>query len=248
MSKISIVTGGGSGIGREVALKIAATGRKVLICGRRLEKLQETQRSNPENITVLKADVSQDIDRQKIASFIGDKNIEFLIHNAAVLGEIKHISDINIDDWRRTMAVNIEGPLFLTQTLLANMNNTRILHISSGAANHPISGWISYCTSKAALYMIFLMQNEELKGKGILTGSIRPGIVNTEMQDEIRQADLVKYSNMQRFHDLYNNDKLESCERVAKMVSWLLLEASDDQFTEKEHDLRHEDTAQLWDN
>ena len=248
MSKISIVTGAGSGIGRAVAINLAATGRNILICGRRLARLQETQSKNPDKISAIKADVSQEKDRQKIVSFVGDREIEFLIHNAAILGEIKHIGGIELEEWRKVMAINVEGPLFLTQNLLSKMAETRILHISSGAASHPISGWSPYCTSKAALYMIFLMQNEELKEKGILTGSIRPGIVETEMQDFIRQADITKYSNLQKFHDLHKNDELESSERVAKMVSWMLIQASNDQFIEKEYDLRHDDAAQLWDN
>lgn len=247
MSKISIVTGAGSGIGRAITENLAAAGRQVLICGRREEKLVETQQSNPQKINIIKADVSIEKDRQEIVSLVAGNSVEFLVHNAAVLGEISHIGNIDLKNWREVMTINVEGPLFLTQALLPSMHHTRILHISSGAANHPISGWISYCTSKAALYMIYLMQNEELKNKGILTGSLRPGIVDTEMQDLIRQADLSKYTNLQRFHDLFNNDELESCDRVAKMVCWMLLDATDDQFTEKEYDLRHEDIAQLWD-
>jgi len=247
MSKISIVTGAGSGIGKAIAINLAATGRQVLICGRREEKLKETQKINPAKINIIKADVSLEKDRQDIVSMVAGHSVEFLVHNAAVLGEICHIGNIDLETWREVMAINVEGPLFLTQALLSRMSHTRILHISSGAANHPVSGWISYCTSKAALYMIFLMQNEELKTKGILTGSLRPGIVDTEMQDLIRKADLGKYRNLQRFHDLYNNDELESCARVAKMVSWMLIDATDDQFTEKEYDLRHQDNIQFWD-
>jgi benzil reductase ((S)-benzoin forming) len=247
MNRISIVTGAGTGIGRAIAKSLASTGRQVLICGRRLERLKETQSHFPEKIDILKADVSQEKDRMNIASLVAGSKVEFLVHNAAVLGEISHIGSLDLQKWRRVMEINVEGPLFLTQALLPLMNKTRILHISSGAANHPISGWSSYCTSKAALHMIFLMQNEELKDKGILTGSVRPGIVDTEMQQLIRQKDVSKYKNLQRFHDLYNNNELESCEHVAKLVSWMLIEATDDQFIEKEYDIRHKDSALFWD-
>ena len=245
MNKISIVTGGGSGIGQAIATNLASTGRRVLICGRRKDKLKITQSANPDNISILEADVSNVNDRLKIVSYISDKSVEFLIHNAAVLGEISFIGELDLDDWRETMAINVEGPLFLTQALLPKMKNTRILHISSGAANHPISGWSAYCVSKASLYMLFMMQNEELAEKGILTGSLRPGIVDTEMQGIIRQVDVKKHKNLQRFHDLYNSGELESCERVAKMVLWMLTTASDEQFIAKEYDLRHEDSAQV---
>ena len=247
MSKISIVTGGGTGIGKAITLSLAATGRNVLICGRRQDKLKETQKSNPDYIRILKADIASEEDRRHIAAEVADEQLEFLVHNAAVLGKISHIGNLSLADWRQTMKINVEAPLFLTQELMPRMKKTRILHISSGAANHPISGWSAYCASKAALYMLFQMQNEELKEREILTGSIRPGIVDTEMQDYIRQADVTKYTNMQRFHDLHNNNKLESVDRVAKMVCWMLIEASDEKFIEKEYDLRHEDSAELWD-
>jgi NAD(P)-dependent dehydrogenase (short-subunit alcohol dehydrogenase family) len=247
MNKISIVTGGGSGIGQAIAVKLASTGRQVLICGRRQQKLESTRSVHPDKISILEADVSDVNGRSKIVSFVANNSVEFLVHNAAVLGEIGYIGELDLEDWRKTMAINVEGPLFLTQALLSKMNKTRILHISSGAANHPVSGWSAYCTSKAALYMLFLMQNEELRDKGILTGSLRPGIVNTEMQDLIRQADVKKHKNLQRFHDLYNNGELESSERVAKMVLWMLTQASDEQFIKKEYDLRHDDSTQLWD-
>ena len=247
MKKISIVTGGGTGIGRAIALRLANLGHEVLIIGRRVEVLEETRKLNSSSITCLQADVSREKDRQEIYSFVENRNIEFLVHNAAILGEITKLEKLTLEEWRTIMAINVEGPMFLTQLLLPLMHKSRILHISSGAAHNAIKGWTGYCVSKAALYMLYLMQNAEYKEQGVLTASLKPGIVDTEMQELIRQADVNEHPNMQKFHDLYNDDELESCDRVAKMVAWILTKTTDKEYIENEFDIRDEKIQERWD-
>eukprot|EP00957_Ditylum_brightwellii_P005530 424079-Ditylum_brightwellii.AAC.1 len=91
------------------------------------------------------------------------------------------------------MAVNMEGPLFLTQALLPKLKaatttigGARVLHISSGASQKPYRGWGPYCTSKAGLNMIYRVLREELQPHNIHVGSVRPGVVDTPMQDQAR--------------------------------------------------------------
>lgn len=247
MKKISIVTGGGTGIGKAVALKLAAMQHKVLIIGRRKEKLVETQKHDPQQINYIQADIAEEKDRQRIVNNITD-DIEFLIHNAAVLGEVTPLKNITLNEWRRVMAINVEAPLFLTQILLPKMKNSRILHISSGAAHYPIEGWGAYCTSKAALHMIYELLNVELKKDHIITGSVKPGIVKTEMQDLIREVDLKKMPHLQKFHELFMKNELEPVERVAKFLYWILTETSAEQYRLKEWDIREESYLQQWDN
>ena len=247
MKKISIVTGGGTGIGRAIALRLANLGHEVLIIGRRVEVLEETRKLNSSRITCLQADVSKVKGRQEIFSFVENRNIEFLVHNAAILGEITKLEKLTLEEWHTIMAINVEGPMFLTQLLLPLMHKSRILHISSGAAHHAIKGWTGYCVSKAALYMLYLMQNAEYKEQGVLTASLKPGIVDTEMQELIRQADVNEHPNMQKFHDLYNDDELESCDRVAKMVAWILTKTRDKEYIENEFDIRDEKIQERWD-
>lgn len=246
MEKISIVTGGGTGIGKAIALKLAETKHKVLIIGRRIEKLIETQEHFPKDISYIQADIADSNDRQNIKDKI-PSNIEFLIQNAAVLGEVTHIKDISLKEWQRVMAVNVEAPLFLTQLLLPRMENTRILHISSGAAHHAIEGWGAYCTSKAALFMIYEMLKIELKKENIITGSVKPGIVDTEMQDLIREVDLGKMPHLQKFHDLFIENELEPVERVAKFLYWILTGTTDKEYSKTEWDIRERSYLQRWD-
>lgn len=246
MEKISIVTGGGTGIGREIALKLAKTNHNVLIVGRRKEKLIETQEHFPQNIRYIRADVAEHEDRQRIRDNVSTP-IEFLIHNAAILGKVDHLKNISVSEWRNVMAINVDAPLFLTQILLPEMNNTRILHISSGAAHHAIEGWGSYCTSKAALHMIYKMLKVELRKENIIIGSVKPGIVDTAMQDLIREAYSHEMPHLKKFHDLYTKKELEPTERVAKFLYWILTKTSNEEYSKMEWDIREKKYLKKWD-
>ncbi|NOG43931.1 MAG: SDR family NAD(P)-dependent oxidoreductase [Calditrichaeota bacterium] len=248
MEKINIVTGGGTGIGRSICNILAQNGHKVLIVGRRLDKLKETQSYFPDRIDILKADISNEEDRKKIKDSVREKQIGFLVHNAAVLGKITGLENISLEEWRRVMSINVEAPLFLTQALLPNLGNSRILNISSGAAHFAIKSWGAYCTSKAALLMIYQMFNAEFGEKKILTASLRPGIVDTEMQGDIREASLEKNPHLQKFHDMFNDKSMETSERVAQFAYWVLTATSDQDYSAKEWDIREGDHVSKWDN
>ena len=172
MSGISIITGGGTGIGAALAKRLVSRSQKVLIVGRRADKLLETQAqcspstttttainstsSSSSLIHTVVADVSKPEGRDAIVESLREHNetqIDNLIHNAAVLEPIGPLMDVSVEDWRKHFEINVEGPLFLTKTLLpfikqgggvdGLMRGGRVLHISSGAAHHGYRGWVS---------------------------------------------------------------------------------------------------------
>ena len=162
MKKQILITGGGTGIGRALAERFAAKDWQVTIVGRRLDLLEEVVNEYPDRIKAISADVGKIQDRQKIVDE-AKGNLNLLVHNAAVLGPVGPILAQNLGDWRSHMATNVEGPLFLTQALLPNLvENSRVVHISSGAAHQGIPGWGMYCTSKAALFMLGKLLKDEL--------------------------------------------------------------------------------------
>ncbi len=158
MSSISIITGGGSGIGRALAKRLSSRAQPVLIIGRNADKLHETkdQSSNPSYIHTVVADVSLPEGRQSIVQSLDDFGIDHvsnLVHNAALLEPVGPLLDVQMDEWKKHMAVNVEGPLFLTQSLVdrlkkgvnedgENQKGGRVLHVSSGAAHHGYQGWV----------------------------------------------------------------------------------------------------------
>ena len=241
MNKISIVTGGGSGIGRAICLKLADQNKTVLATGRRENKLLETQKAsaNPGNIKIIPADISLKEGRKKIIDFARNFYIEFLVHNAGSLGRITNLLDMPDEIWHNVMAVNLDAPLFLTRDLHSQMVNSRVLHTNAG--------WGAYSASKAALYSVYKTWNAELKDSKFIVGSVRPGIVDTDMQAELRKADIQEFPRLQRFRDLYENSELEKCDRVAKFIYWILTETSDEQFCADEWDIRDDRYVKVWD-
>jgi benzil reductase ((S)-benzoin forming) len=246
MMKHILITGGGTGIGRALAERFAAKGWRVTIVGRRLELLQEVARDYPDKISIISADVGSIQDRQKIVAE-AKGTLDLLVHNAAVLGPVGPILDQSPEDWKSHMATNVEGPLFLTQALLPNLvENSRVVNISSGAAHQGIPGWGMYCTSKAALFMLGQLLKDELAQRNIWFGSVRPGIVDTPMQAEIRALEPENFPMVEQFRQYKATGALVTSELVAQYLEWLLLEVSGPQLGEREWDIRDVEWQSAW--
>ncbi len=241
-----LITGGGTGIGRALAERFAYKGWRVTIVGRRLELLQEVAREYPDKISFVSADVGKIQDRQKIVAE-AKGTLDLLVHNAAVLGPVGPILDQSPEDWKSHMATNVEGPLFLTQALLPNLvENSRVVNISSGAAHQGIPGWGMYCTSKAALFMLGQLLKDELAQRNIWFGSVRPGIVDTPMQAEIRALEPENFPMVEQFRQYKATGALVTSELVAQYLEWLLLEVSGPQLGEREWDIRDAEWQPAW--
>ncbi len=239
MQKVAIVTGGGTGIGKAIALEIARKKElPVYIVGRREEPLQQTAALAPRFIRPVPADVSTEEGRDVIAeSLTGETAVSVLVHNAAVLGPVKRLETITPDEWRRHQSINVEGPLFLTQKFLPRLKGGRVLHISSGAAHHAYQGWGAYCTSKAALYMLYQVLKEELKQYNIAVGSVRPGVVDTPMQDQVRTASPEDFPAIERFFELKKSGQLLDPQVAAQIIVHILFDTSAEKFSEAEWDI-----------
>ncbi|MFV8834525.1 SDR family NAD(P)-dependent oxidoreductase [Aquisalimonas sp.] len=235
MAQRAVVTGGGSGLGQAICRELTQLGMEVIVVGRRPEALHETRAMAPKQITTVSADLATESGREELVSAIGDDSLAALVHNAGVLTPIGPLAGVRLEDWRLAQAVNVEAPLFLTQALLNNLQDGgRVLHMSSGAAHHGYAGWGSYCTSKAALHMLYQVLRDELRDRGIAVGSMRPGVVDTPMQSLIREQPPERFPMVQRFMDLHATGQLESPSDVARFITWLLTEVDDDTFSAEE--------------
>lgn len=210
---LAVVTGGGTGIGAAVAAALASRGAKVIISGRRLAPLRAiADAAVPLGAIVpVQADVStaEGVDAITAAAAGAGLPVRYVVHNAAVLGPIKPLSTVSRDEWREAFAINVDGPLFLTQALLPLMSGSsdgssapRILHVGSGAAHSVIEGWGAYCTTKAALHMVYRVLAKELDKAGVLVGSVKPGVVDTPLQAAIRSGDAAAFPDRPYFVQL----------------------------------------------
>lgn len=239
-----VITGGGSGLGRALALELAKRKQSVLIVGRYEQALQDTAQQ-AELIEYCCADVSLAAGRAIIARKLEQRTkILGLVHNAGVIDPILPMSQITEEAWRTCMATNLEAPLFLTQTLLPKLREARVLNIGSGAAYFPIKGWSAYCTSKAALAM--LTRSWQLEEPGFLMASVMPGIIDTAMQSAIRDAQCMDPEKHAFFCELKASERLLNVETVAAFLAWLLLELSPEQYIAKEWDIYDASHHPFW--
>lgn len=199
-SKLAVITGGGTGIGRALVIELVKRDYNILVIGRRKEPLEELYQKFPDNVEYLCADVSIKANRNAIADKVGKREINFLVHNAAVVEPFNDLMLISEEAFQKIMVVNVFAPIFLTKRLLPNLKEgSRILHISSIAAHKSVPGLSAYCASKAALYNIYLSLKRELGVSGIYVGSADPGVVDTDMQLDVRLNEKFKV-NFSMFH------------------------------------------------
>ena len=250
-TRLAIITGGGTGIGAALARRLAEHCH-VLIVGRRPGPLKETRGLNPEKIRTVVADVSTPEGRAAVVGSVRhDETVPFLVHNAGSLGPVAPLAEVDPVSWRSTMAVNFDAPLFLTQAVLPKMpsgGGGRILHVGSGAARSAYRGWGAYCASKAGLHMMYRVLDLELAPRGVRVGSVRPGVVDTPMQDLVRDQDAGVFPDLPRFLDLKESGSLKDPVEVAQFLDWILRGVGADEFAAEEWDIYEERHQSRWSN
>ena len=230
-TKIAVITGGGTGLGKAMAQQLADRHLMVYIIGRRLACLQQTRGYAPEKIRFIQADISHAPGRSRIIPHLQGKPIHYLIHNAAIVTPITPLEKITHRAWRKIQATNVEAPLFLTQQLLPQFaSQARILHISSDCAHYPLAHWIPYCTSKAALQMMYGCLKKEFQSRALFIGSVDPGMMDTPMQRYIceKAGDFPEKMSMET---LQQQALIHSPEYSAAFCVKLLLETTSEVFS-----------------
>ncbi len=233
--RVFVVTGGGRGIGSALAVVLAARGQSVLIVGRHEDMLARTAATSS-LIHYVTADVASPAGRQQLIVHLhAVPVIQGLIHNAGTINPISPITAIDEALWQSCMAINVDAPLFLTQLLMHKLSHGRVLNISSAAAHFPVVGWGAYCVSKAALSM--LTRCWQAESGQIAFASVMPGIIDTEMQAQIRAASHMNPDKLEFFKWLKQEDRLLTPATVAAFLCWLLLDIDAAEFVSKEWDI-----------
>lgn len=230
-----VITGGSRGIGAALAQALASKKQAVLIIGRDEKALQSIAATSP-HINRLCADVGSSEGRDAIITHLQNTpKLQGLIHNAGSIEPIQPMRNLDEKDWRALMSLNLDAPFFLTQKLYKQLLGGRVLHISSGAAHFPVTGWAPYCVSKAGLSMLTRCWQTECPE--IASASVMPGIVDTTMQAVIRESEHLAPEKQHFFQELKNKNQLVSSETVAAFLAWLLLDINQEQYVSHEWDI-----------
>jgi meso-butanediol dehydrogenase / (S,S)-butanediol dehydrogenase / diacetyl reductase len=184
--KVALVTGGGTGIGAAIAKRLVEDGAKVCIAGRRREKLDETARSLPQGaVTTCQGDVSrhEDIKRMVAETVKFGNGLDILVNNAGI-ETMGSVTDLSLDDWRKSLDTNLTGPFLLMKECIPHMikkGGGSIVNISSLAGVRSVPGMPAYCTTKAALIMLTKQVALEYGPQKIRCNAVCPGGTRTEM-------------------------------------------------------------------
>lgn len=184
-SRVAIITGAGSGIGRATALQLAEHGYQLALVGRTRASLLETVNLLRTESLVIEADLGDRQSPQRIAREALERfhRVDVLINNAA-LGPHGPIAECAWEELERTFAANVFGPACLIAALWARFvqqNGGRIINVSSMSTIDPFPGLVMYASSKAALESLARSVRSEGAAHNIRAFNIAPGSVETKM-------------------------------------------------------------------
>lgn len=225
----AIVTGHSRGIGEAITRSLLDHGMRVLgvsrhsntqLVGQHSGMLQEAAVDLGDT-----AALNQWIAAGTLGRFVADAKRALLVNNAGVIQPIGPLETQDPSLIARAITVNVAAAFMLSAAFVqatSDLTDRRILHVSSGAGRKPYAGWSIYCSTKAAMdhhaRCAALDHTTNLR-----IASVAPGVVDTEMQAEIRGSTNERFPDRPRFVQLHQDNALPAPDRVgARLVNFLL--------------------------
>lgn len=192
MTKLVVITGASSGIGKATALRLSQAGYSLLLLARRVDKLEELDLTNT---LCRKVDVT---DLTSFKAAIDEAEVKFgpvdlLVNNAGVMLLGNAITQ-NPQEWQQMLNVNVMGVLNGVQSVLANMvkrNHGTIVNISSIAGRKTFPDHAAYCATKFAVHALSENIRGEIAGSNVRMTIIAPGVVETELLSHTTSAAII---------------------------------------------------------
>jgi 3-hydroxy acid dehydrogenase/malonic semialdehyde reductase len=221
-TKIILITGGTSGFGEAMARLFAKNNWRLIITGRRQQRLDFLQQElgGPDKVHTCCFDISE---RAAVEQAIDSlptafADIDVLVNNAGLALGLEPADKTDLDDWERMVDTNIKGLMYCTRFVLPKMRERKqgyVLNIGSVAGNWPYPGGNVYGATKAFVKQFSLSLRADLLGSNIRVTNIEPGIAETEFS-------LVRFKdNEEQAGDVYQNTVALSADDIANTVWWL---------------------------
>ena len=223
MEKTALITGATSGIGKATAIQLAKNGYKLILCGRRVEKLNELEEvlSKTTAITTLIFDVRDrvEVDKQINSLAAQWQEIDVLVNNAGNAHGSAPINEDDIDNWDAMIDGNVKGLLYVSKAvmpLMVSRKKGHIINISSVAGKQTYENGGVYCASKKAVEAISEGMRLDLTKHGVKITNIAPGAVNTEFSEVRFKGDKEKAAKVYQGYDPL------LAEDIADMISYVV--------------------------
>ena len=220
--KTALITGATSGIGRATAVAFAEKNIKLILCGRRQNRLDELkERLSPQTaVLTLNFDVR---DKGRVKELLSDlpdefKDVDILINNAGNAHGLDPIQTGSIEDWDAMIDINVKGLLYVSQAVVPGMvarKTGHIINIGSSAGKEVYPKGNVYCASKHAVLAITEGMRIDLNPYGIKVGAINPGLVETEFSK-------VRFKGDAKAEGVYKGYKALQAEDIAEVIQFTI--------------------------
>jgi NAD(P)-dependent dehydrogenase (short-subunit alcohol dehydrogenase family) len=187
--RVAVITGGGRGIGKAIAIAYAGEGAKLALCARTSSELDQAV----DEIQALKAECegwSCDVSvEEPVQEFVANVlktfgKIDVLVNNAGVMTRPVPMAELEVKKWDYTIAVNLRGPFLVTRAVLPQMikqKNGSIINVSSSIGRGAYANFIAYATSKWGLEGFTQTLAAEVRSYNIRANTVEPGYVATKL-------------------------------------------------------------------
>jgi len=224
---LTVLTGASRGLGLAIAEQLLAAGHRVLAISRRDTVLPVPEGAELVSWAADLADATPvaarlqawmaGLDPATLASAT-------LINNAGVVSDLAPLSELTAPDLAHALRVGLEAPTLLTAAFLQATGGwavpRKVLLISSGLGRRAMAGSASYCAAKAGLDHLAraVALEEAAKANGARIVSLAPGVIDTDMQAQLRNADATLFPERERFAGLKSGGQLDSPAQAAAKV------------------------------
>ena len=221
---VAIVTGAGRGIGRAISEKLVESGSRVVVCDINVDDAERTAQilnSREQTSMACQADVTNLASVESLITEANDKfgQVDILVNNAGIMFRTR-ILDISVEEWEKTLQVNLTGSFLCTQAVIPGMKELgfgRIINISSSAGRSVSTlGGAHYTASKAGLLGLTRAVAKEVAPFSITVNAICPGLIDTEMARKTTSA-----KELQDFLDVFPINRIGTPEEVGDLVVFL---------------------------
>ena len=226
--RIAVVTGGAQGFGRAITERFIASGAKVAIWDNDIKLAEQTAKQVGADTIALAVDVSDlaAVEKATAATLKVFKKIDILINNAGIAGANAKTWDTTVEEWRKVMRINLDGPFVCSKAVVPHMikgKYGRIVNIASIAGKEGNPNAAHYSASKAGVIALTKSLGKELAGYDIAVNAVTPAAAKTAIFDQITQEHInFMLAKIPR-------NRFVKVEELAALVAWIASE--DNSFT-----------------